>query len=101
MDPFAQIPSTRSSSNGIHPTCPSLSAIRSWGERGRIPDSSQSARAAVALSEVSDIVTLNGASGEVEVKVDEEPMCILTTVFVSAHAAKKGSQWPEWMLEIG
>ena len=27
-----------------------------------------------------------------------EPMCIATTVPVSAHAAKKGSQYPEWML---
>jgi len=36
--------------------------------------------------------TAGGASPEVEGILDEEPMCMLTTVSVSAQAAKNGSQ---------
>ncbi len=40
---------------------------------------------------------MNGASGDVLGMRDEEPMCMHTTVSVSSHAAKRGSQW--WLFE--
>ena len=42
--------------------------------------------------------TASGASSDELIVFVPEPMCIATTVPVSAHAAKNGSQWPEWML---
>src|SRR5260370_15955700 len=35
-----------------------------------------------------------GASGDVDGIFDDDPMCMQTTVSVSAHAAKNGSQYP-------
>ena len=42
------------------------------------------------------MLTSAGASSEVTVIDDEEPMCMHTTVLVSTQAAKKGSQWSPW-----
>ena len=42
--------------------------------------------------------TASGASSDEVIVLVPEPMCIATTVPVSAHAAKNGSQYPEWML---
>ena len=46
----------------------------------------------VALVWVRVDPTAGGASAEVDGIFDEEPMCMLTTVLVSAQALKKGSQ---------
>ena len=37
-------------------------------------------------------LTTKGASGEVVGILEDEPMCMHTTVSVSSHAAKNGSQ---------
>src|SRR5258706_15745601 len=84
--------------NGIQPTWPSLKAIRSVGNRASRPDDSQSTRPAWAFWAVRATQTRIGASGDVVVSFDDDPMCMLTTVSVSWHAAHRGSQWPEWML---
>src|SRR5439155_16439622 len=42
--------------------------------------------------------TASGASSDELMVLVPEPMCMATTVPVSAHAAKNGSQYPEWML---
>src|SRR6266576_1159509 len=42
--------------------------------------------------------TAGGASFDVDGIFDDDPMCMHTTVPVSAHAAKNGSQSPVWML---
>ena len=46
----------------------------------------------MALPKPSVAVTDGGASADVAGIRDEEPMCMHTTVPVSAHASKKGSQ---------
>ena len=43
------------------------------------------------------IITSIGASGEVIVSCEEEPMCMHTTTDSSLHACQTGSQWSEWM----
>lgn len=50
------------------------------------------------LAEVRDPTESIGASGAVITMRELEPMCTHTTVPTSSHAAKNGSQWPEWML---
>ena len=52
----------------------------------------------MALPKLSVAATATGASPEVAGIFDEEPMCMHTTVRVSEQAAKKGSQYPLWML---
>ena len=52
----------------------------------------------MALPNDSVAATATGASADVAGIFDDEPMCMLTTVPVSAQAAKNGSQNPEWML---
>src|SRR5688572_964821 len=94
----SQALSIRSSMNGIHPTWPSLKAMRSVGNLARRPDESQSTRAAMAFWAVSATQTRIGASADVVVSFDDDPMCMLTTVSVSWQAAHSGSQCPEWML---
>ncbi len=42
--------------------------------------------------------TAGGASDEVAGILEDEPMCMQTTVPVSAHVARNGSHAPEWML---
>ncbi len=51
----------------------------------------------MALPNVSVEPTAGGASGEVDGIFDDEPMCMLTTMPVSAQAAKNGSHSPEWI----
>ena len=46
----------------------------------------------MALPNASVAVTAGGASAEVAGMRDDDPMCMHTTVPVSAHAAKNGSQ---------
>ena len=52
----------------------------------------------IACCAVSATSTSAGASGDVFIIFEDEPMCRHTTVPVSAHVAKKGSQYPLWML---
>ena len=48
----------------------------------------------MAFWNVSVELTMNGASGEVDGILDDDPMCMLTTVSVSSQAWKNGSQKP-------
>ena len=43
------------------------------------------------------MATDGGASGVVDAALDDEPTCRHRTVPTSEHAAKSGSQWPEWI----
>ena len=52
----------------------------------------------IALPKLNVAATATGASAEVAGIFDDDPMCMHTTVPVSAHAAKNGSQSPVWML---
>ena len=61
-------------------------------------DHTRSAAACTMLIGDSVMSTSIGASSAVITIFDDEPMCTLTTVPSSSHAAKNGSQWPEWML---
>ena len=56
---------------------------------------SQSAAAAIAFTENSDVYSSNGAPGERAAVHDEEPLCRHTTVWVSSHARE------EWVPVIG
>src|SRR3954468_22230399 len=51
----------------------------------------------MALPNVSVEPTAGGASAEVDGIFEDEPMCMLTTVCVSAQASKNGSHSPEWI----
>ena len=46
----------------------------------------------MALPKARVALTDGGASGEAAGIFDDDPMCMATTVLVSAHAAKNGSQ---------
>ena len=52
----------------------------------------------MALPNARVALTDGGASGDAAGIFDDEPMCIATTVPVSAHAAKNGSQYPLWIV---
>jgi hypothetical protein len=62
-----------------------------------LPENSQSLIDAMALLKLSVAATPVGASGEVAGMRDDDPMCMLIVVAVSAQAAKNGSQKPEWI----
>src|SRR3954452_2868249 len=83
---------------GIQPTWPSDSATNSSGKRSRAPQVTQSDNACAAPWYVRASDTARGASRLVTGKVDDDPMCTLTTVPVSSQAANSGSQWVVWML---
>ena len=50
------------------------------------------------MQKIKEAVTASGASSAVDTVRVPDPMCMHTTVPVSAQAAKNGSQYPEWML---
>ena len=52
----------------------------------------------MALPKLRVAATATGASADVAGIFEDEPMCMQTTVPVSAQAAKNGSQYPLWML---
>src|SRR5580704_6560196 len=52
----------------------------------------------IAFPKLSVAATATGASPDVAGILDDEPICMQTTVRVSSQAAKKGSQYPLWML---
>ena len=56
------------------------------------PENRKSVSDAIALPKLSVACTAAGASGDVAGIFDDEPMCMHTTVCVSSHAAKNGSQ---------
>ena len=62
------------------------------GKRCNTPEKRKSHSDAMALLNESDAATATGASGDVAGIRDEEPMCMHTTVFVSAQARNSGSQ---------
>src|SRR5439155_24840817 len=61
------------------------------------PENRKSDSDAMALLKASVADTATGASGDVAGMRDDDPMCMHTVVFVSAHAWKNGSQNPEWI----
>ena len=84
--------SARSRTYGIQPIWPSLYAILRRGNRSNTPDISQSVIDIAAFMYVSVEPTAAGASADVDGIFDDEPMCMQTTVSVSSHAARNGSQ---------
>ena len=55
---------------------------------------SQSVTASSAFTYDRHMIVSTGASGAVTTSLEDEPMCMLTTVSVSWQAAKSGSQAP-------
>src|ERR1700704_1376406 len=72
----------------------------SWsaGWRTSTPDIRKSINDDIALPNASVALTDGGASGDAAGIFDDDPMCIATTVPVSAHVAKNGSQYPLWIV---
>ncbi len=62
------------------------------GNRTNTPEKRKSTIDSVALVWTRVEPTAGGASSDVEGIFEEDPMCMFTTVPVSAQAAKKGSQ---------
>src|SRR5574341_1436678 len=83
---------------GIQPICPSEYASFNVGKRTSTPENKKSDNELIALPNDSVTATAVGASGDVAGIFDDEPMCMHTTVPVSAQAAKNGSHSPVWML---
>src|SRR6201986_2321725 len=90
--------STRWSAYGMHPIWLSAYMSCSAGWRTRTPDIRKSINDDIALPNARVALTDGGASGDAAGIFDDDPMCIATTVRVSAHAAKKGSQYPVWIV---
>src|SRR3954449_12099412 len=68
-----------------------------FGNRVNTPDINQSTRLYAELANVSVEPTAGGASGDVDGIFDDDPMCMLMTVPVSAQARKNGSQYSVWI----
>jgi hypothetical protein len=64
------------------------------GNCENFPENSQSVIEIMALLNISVALTATGASGDPAGSIDDDPMCILMTVFVSSHAARNGSHSP-------
>src|SRR3954466_1063407 len=62
------------------------------GNRVNTPDINQSVSEYAALANVNVEPTAGGASADVDGIFEDDPMCMHTTVSVSSHAAKNGSQ---------
>src|SRR6516225_4295843 len=88
--PLAQIASARSSTYGIQPICPSAKQILRSGCRASAPQKSQSVSAIAVVMNTSVAVTDGGASGDDVIQFEPEPMCMNSTVPVSAQAANIG-----------
>jgi len=87
--------SRRSSNPATHPIPPSDRQILRSGNRLGNPEYNQSTAAEMAYAKNRTPWTSGGASSVVDGDEPEDPICRLTTVPVSAHAAMMGSQWPE------
>jgi len=68
------------------------------GNRSNTPENSQSIIEATLLQAIRLAATTVGASGDVVTVLVPEPMCMHSTVLVSSHARKNGSQCRVWML---
>src|SRR3977135_1129010 len=90
--------STRWRAYGIQPIWLSAYISLSAGWRTSTPDIRKSMSDDMALPNANVALTDGGASGDAGGIFDDEPMCIATTVPVSAHAAKNGSQEPLWIV---
>src|ERR1700722_5686018 len=64
----------------------------------RTPEKRKSHKEDMALPKLSVAATATGASPDVAGILEDDPMCMHTTVRVASQAAKKGSQAPLWML---
>src|SRR4051812_47167140 len=85
--------SNRPATNGIQPTWPSLNTIFNDLNRSSSPDASQSPMANSAFWKLMDLPTNGGTSlPRGSPNLDDDPMCMLTTVSVSSQAAHTGSQ---------
>src|SRR5579863_1436489 len=82
---------------GTHPIPPSDMATAKPGKRTGTPDHSHSAAASSAFTGNSVGKSSKGGSGDGRGAHPEAPVWRHTTVEVSSHAAKKGSQAPEKM----
>src|SRR3954451_6208311 len=90
--------STRWSAYGIQPIWLSAYMSCSEGCRTSTPDMRKSISDDIALPKARVALTDGGASGEAAGIFEDEPMCIATTVRLSAQAAKNGSQYPVWIV---
>src|SRR5690242_3426153 len=81
-----------------HPMPPSDKQIRMSGNRTGTFEYSQSTALYIPYAPNSAAGISGGASADVVGDVPEDPTCRHSTVPVSAHAAKSGSQWPEWIV---
>ena len=77
---------------------PSESAIFRFGNLRKTCDQMRSAAHMKRFTGVIVIITSTGASSDVTEIDDDEPMCRQTTVPVSSHARRNGSQWSLWKL---
>ncbi len=78
---------------GTQPMPPSDMAMESRGNRKGTPDQSHSPAATSALTGNNVGRSSKGGPGEASGTQEEEPVWRHTTVPVSSHAAKSGSQW--------
>src|SRR3954469_9655429 len=90
--------SARSRMYGNQPIWPSEYASFNVGKRTSTPEKRKSESDAIALLNDNVAATATGASPDVAGICDDDPMCMHTTVAVSAHAWKNGSHSPLWML---
>ncbi len=82
----------RSNAYGIHPMPPSDKAMIISGNLRKIGVQVRSLSARNEFIGVMAMLTSAGASSDVTVIDDDDPMCMHTTVLVSWQAWKKGSQ---------
>src|SRR6478752_10625298 len=81
-----------------HPIPPSERQMRMSGKRTGTFEYSQSTALYMPYAPNRTAGISGGASSDVVGDVPDEPTCRQSTVPVSAHAAKSGSQWPEWIV---
>src|ERR1700722_7737528 len=89
--------SARCKKYGIQPMSPSVSEKVRSGNRNQKSAHNRSPSKKMDMTEESPMPTEAGASVDVEAALDEDPTCRQRTVAESEHAAKRGSQWPEWI----
>src|SRR5471030_1690360 len=80
------------------PMPPSERQMRMSGKRTGTFEYSQSTALYISYAPKRTAGISGGASAEVVGDVPDDPTCRHSTVPVSAHAANKGSQYPEWIV---
>src|SRR6185312_1020516 len=76
---------------------PSVSEKRRFGKRHQKSAHMRSPREYVDMTDDRLMPTDGGASAVVEADFEDDPTWQHSTVPSSEHAAKRGSQWPEWI----